>query len=100
MRYAALLLLLLASAAQASIIAVMPNASGGHLMLTDLPGKCPKNSWIVMANTELGDAAYGCWTFLDDKVLLYLGNRLFLHDAKNFTPYKPKQPPNQKDKKR
>lgn len=96
MRYAALLLLLLTSTAHANIIAVMPNVSGGHVMLTDLPGKCTKGSWVVVANSERGDATHGCWTFLDDKVFMYLGNRLFIHDVEHFTPYKP----NQKDKKR
>lgn len=98
MRYVALLLVLLATTTQAKIIATMPNEGGGHVMLTDLPGKCGDNSYIALANNDRGVAAQGCWTLLDDQVLVSMGGNLYIHDTKYFTPYQPKQPRNQKDR--
>ena len=60
--------LLFAGAAQAEIIATMPNKANGMIYLTNnVTEKC-KPMRVMFANDDVGKSIWGCW-FIDDVVV-------------------------------
>lgn len=72
-----LAILLSATCAQAHTIGYRDNQVGGDIVLIDIRGNCPKDSYVAYSTTETGaDAQTGCWMYLEPSVVVNWDNGL------------------------
>lgn len=71
------------------IIAFSGNNSGGRIGLTDEQGQCPIEHKVVMTYSDVGDVAFGCWTYQQGLILVNWENglkRVYEPEAFTMTP--------------